>query len=71
MYAFDAKTNNWIPLKTTHEYQVKRRRLRDAWIIGGCFLPLLPLWGILVAALLGAFLSFMVLDETRYSFEVR
>lgn len=71
MYAFDAKNNRWIPLRSTPEYRARKRKIRDAWIAVGLIMPILPLPVILVLALLGTFLSLTVLDESRYNFDVR
>lgn len=71
MQAFDSKTSRWIPLKSTREYKRKKQLLRNAWIIIGLLMWNAPLSAVLVLALLGTFLSFMFLDESQYSFQVK
>ena len=71
MYAYDSKNDRWIPLRTTGEYKAKKRWVRNLWT-GACMvMPWLPLSGILTLALLLTFVSFMILDESNYSFEVK
>ena len=66
MYLYDEKRNDWIAHRRTGEYQRRRRRVRDAWIVVGVAMLYLPLGAQIILGLFATFLSFAFLDEAPY-----
>jgi hypothetical protein len=66
MYIYDAKNNEWIPLRSTRQYKNRKRKLRDIWILVGMLMISVPLPIILVITLFFTFMSFAYLDESSY-----
>jgi hypothetical protein len=52
--------------RQTARYRAKRRIVRDIWIINGLLMLAMPHpAAVVILALAGSFLGFMILDETR------
>lgn len=49
----------------TRKYRLKRKIVRDVWIVSGVLMIGAPLGAVIVLALGTTFLSFMILDETH------
>lgn len=67
MYIYDEKNNEWISVRHTSQYKKKKRIVRDAWIVSGTFMVLLPPSAVMVFALWMTFMSFTLLDESVYT----
>lgn len=70
MYIYDERSNTWIPLRETRQYKTKKRLLRDAWIVGGLVMLLLPSEILTLLLPCCGFLSLAFLDESKYSFKI-
>lgn len=66
MQLYDDVNNCWVNHRDLPEYQMRKRKVRDAWIGLGLVMLLMPTGILFVTALLGCFLSFMFLDEKPY-----
>lgn len=69
MYVYDEKNNVWIPLRKTRAYRLKRRKVRDHWIVAGVVMWFLPLGAVISLALFMTFLTLTFLDESVYHFD--
>jgi hypothetical protein len=69
MYLYDEKSDRWINVKNTNEYQQRKRMVRDAWIVVGIAMTLLSTPAMIMLALLATFTSLTFLDEGEYSLE--
>ncbi|MDH5229358.1 MAG: hypothetical protein OEZ58_02895 [Gammaproteobacteria bacterium] len=69
MKVFDQNTQQWVSLRKTREYQLKKKIVRDLWLYASPIMLLLAFNWLLVFVLFLTFISFSILDESVYSYD--
>ena len=70
MYIYNEKTNEWVSHRDTEEYQARKRKVRDAWILFGLFMLFLPASVSILLGFFGIFATLTYLDEVEYTQEL-
>ena len=71
MYVYDEVNNCWVSIRTTSQYKQKKKIVRNAWLVIGTIMLMMPPTAVMVTALFTTFMSFMLLDESVYSYQTR
>ena len=70
MYIYNEKTNEWVSHRNTEEYQARKRKARDAWILFGLTMLILPFTAVILFGFFGIFATLTYLDEVEYTQEL-
>jgi len=66
MYYYHSASGKWLLVRNTNEYRIRRKHLRDYWLVLMTTLMFVTPAMVIVFSLLATFLSFMYLDEVAY-----
>jgi hypothetical protein len=67
MHLYDESNNAWIEHRKTEEYKRRKNQVKNAWIVVGIVLAMLPVGLCITFAVFLGFMSLSYLDELPYS----